>query len=89
MQLDIVAVAPKLHERQAGNQYLIGSCKYRNEKIGVDELSLIQEYASVFTSANDQCFYYIFSKSGFTDGLKKAAEEGRVTLITLNDMYVL
>ncbi len=89
VQLDIVAVAPKLHERQAGNQYLIGSCKYRNEKIGVDELSLIQEYASVFTSANDQCFYYIFSKSGFTDGLKKAAEEGRVTLITLNDMYVL
>mgnify|MGYP004487841863 CR=1 FL=1 len=27
---------------------VIGSCKYRNEKIGVDELDLIRDYASVF-----------------------------------------
>ena len=87
VQLDIVAVAPNPHEKRIGKQYLIGSCKYRNEKISIDELSLIQEYASVFTSANDECFYYIFSKGGFTEGLKKAAEEGQVTLITLDDMY--
>ena len=30
------------------NDYIIGSCKYRNEKIGLDELELIREYAAVF-----------------------------------------
>ena len=87
VRLDIVAVAPKPHKGSTGNQYLIGSCKYRNEKIGADELALMQEYASVFTTANDRCFYYIFSKGGFTEGLKAAAERENVTLITLEDMY--
>lgn len=27
------------------NEYLIGSCKYRNEAIGVDELELLKKYA--------------------------------------------
>ena len=86
-QLDIVAVSPKSHQSDPGRQYLIGSCKYRNEKIGIDELNLIREYASAFTSANDQCFYYIFSKGGFTEGLQEASRKGYVTLISLDDMY--
>ena len=87
VQLDIVAVSPKSHQRGLGKQYLIGSCKYRNERIGIDELDLIQEYASAFTSANDQCFYYVFSKGGFTEELQEAARQGHVTLVTLDDMY--
>ena len=87
IQLDIVAVSANPHEGRTGKQYLIGSCKYRNEKIGVDELALIREYSSVFTSANDQVFYYIFSKGGFTEGLLSAAEKKEVTLITLDEMY--
>ena len=86
-QLDIVAVASRPHEGRQGKQYLIGSCKYRNEKTAADELTLIQEYTSAFTSANDLVCYYIFSKGGFTEGLLKMAEEGNVTLITLDDMY--
>mgnify|MGYP004535658723 FL=1 len=31
--------------------YIIGSCKYRNEKIGMDELELLRDYASVFGKA--------------------------------------
>ncbi len=27
-----------------GNEYIIGSCKHRNESIGVDELHLLQHY---------------------------------------------
>ena len=87
VQLDIVAVSPKPHQGGSGKQYLIGSCKYRNEKIGIDELNLIREYASVFTSANDQCFYYIFSKGGFTESLQAAAREGYATLVSLEAMY--
>ena len=66
--------------------YIIGSCKYRNEKIGVDELDLIRDYASVFGKGNNY-YYYIFSKGGFTDGLLQAQERDEVRLITLEDLY--
>lgn len=69
-----------------GKDYIIGSCKYRNEKIGVDELDLIRDYASVFGKGNHY-HYYIFSKGGFTDGLLQAQECGEVRLITLEDLY--
>ena len=69
-----------------GNEYVIGSCKYRNEKIGMDELELIRNYASVFRK--DGIFhYYIFSKGGFTPALLEAEARGEVTLLTLEDLY--
>ena len=62
------------------------SCKYRNEKIGVDELELLRVYASVFGKGKNY-HYYIFSKGGFTDGLLRDHERGEVQLITLEDLY--
>lgn len=80
VQIDIVGTPVE------GNEYLIGSCKYRNEKIGVDELELIQQYASVFRK--DGVFhYFIFSKGGFTPALIEVGERGDVTLLTLDDLY--
>ena len=80
IQIDIVGTPAE------GKEYIIGSCKYRNEKIGVDELELIREYASVFGKGS--CYhYFIFSKGGFTDGLKQLGEQGEVTLLTLEDIY--
>jgi len=80
IQIDIVGTPVE------GKDYIIGSCKYRNEKIGVDELDLIRDYASVFGKGNNY-HYYIFSKGGFTDGLLQAQERGEVRLITLEDIY--
>ena len=80
IQIDIVGTPVE------GNEYIIGSCKYKNEKIGLDELELIKDYASVFGKGNTY-HYYIFSKGGFTDGLLKAQKLGEVQLITLKDMY--
>ena len=80
IQIDIVGTPV------AGKEYIIGSCKYRNEKIGVDELELIQEYASVFGKDNSY-HYYIFSKGGFTEGLLQAQDRGEVRLLTLEDIY--
>ena len=87
VQLDIVALASKENNIQAGRRFLIGSCKYDNEKTDLDELNLIRAYASLFTNANDECFYYIFSKSGFTDALLEKQEKGEVQLVTLEEMY--
>lgn len=80
IQIDIVGTPAE------GKEYIIGSCKYRNEKIGVDELELIRQYASVFGKGS-RYHYFIFSKGGFTDGLRQLAEQGEVMLLTLEDIY--
>lgn len=80
VQIDIVGTSAE------GRQYIIGSCKYRNEKIGIDELELLREYAAVF-GKGDRYFYYIFSKSGFTEGLLQAQKRGEVQLVTLEELY--
>ena len=80
IQIDIVGTPVE------GRSYLIGSCKYRNEKIGMDELELLRNYATVL-GKGDRYHYYIFSKGGFTDGLLDAQAYGEVTLVTLDEMY--
>lgn len=80
VQIDIVATDARQKE------YIIGSCKYKNEKIGVDELELLKSYAEAFGKGK-KYYYYIFSKGGFTDGLLKERMSGEVTLVTLDDLY--
>lgn len=80
VQIDIVGTPVE------GKEYIIGSCKYKNEKIGVDELELLQQYAAVF-GRGMKYHYYIFSKGGFTQGLQELGEKGEVTLVTLEDIY--
>ncbi len=87
VQLDIVGIGAKADNSASGNQYIIGSCKYKNEPVGVDELNLIKDYASCFTHGDDECFYWIFSKAGFTAGLKELEDSGHVKLVSLDDMY--
>ena len=80
IQIDIVGTPAE------GNEYIIGSCKYKNELIGVDELELIKHCAKVFGKGK-KYHYYMFSKSGFTKGLRELADNGEVTLVTLDEMY--
>ena len=87
VQPDIVAFSSKANNSQAGRKFLIGSCKYKNERIGPEELNLIRNYASLFTNANDECYYYIFSKTGFTDALLEKQKKGEVKLVTMDELY--
>ena len=80
IQIDIVGTPAE------GKDYIIGSCKYRNEKIGMDELDLLREYAAVFGKGTNY-HYYIFSKGGFTEGLLQAQECGEVRLVSLEELY--
>lgn len=80
VQIDIVGTPVE------GREYIIGSCKYRKEKTGMEELELLRDYAAVF-GKGARYHYYIFSRGGFTDGLRQAAEKGEVTLVTLEEMY--
>ena len=80
VQIDIVGTPAE------GEEYIIGSCKFRNEPVGADELELIRHYADVFGKGK-RYHYYIFSKSGFTSALKKLGEQGEVKLVALEDIY--
>lgn len=80
VQIDIVGAPVE------GEAYLIGSCKYRNERVGVDELELLRQYSYVFQKGQ-KYHYYIFSKSGFTPALTDLARQGEATLLTLEDLY--
>ncbi|MBR6764032.1 MAG: ATP-binding protein [Clostridia bacterium] len=80
VQIDIVGSPVE------GDEYIIGSCKYRSDPVGVDELELIRHYADVFGKGKKYHFY-IFSKSGFTKGLQELGDMGEVKLVTLDDMY--
>ncbi len=80
VQIDIVGTSAEKGE------FIIGSCKYRNEKTGLEELELLKSYAAVFGKGS-KYYYYIFSKSGFTEGLYEAAEKEGVRLVSLEDIY--
>lgn len=80
IQIDIVGMPAD------GEEYVIGSCKYRNEAIGVEELEFMKEYANVFGKGK-KYHYFIFSKGGFSKGLQELGEQGKVTLLTLEDIY--
>ena len=80
VQIDIVGTSVN------SNEYIIGSCKYKNEKIGLDELELLRHYAEVFGKGS-KYYYYLFSKGGFTQGLQDLERKGEVTLLTLDDIY--
>ncbi len=80
VQIDIVGTAV------GGREYLIGSCKYRNEKIGEDELALLRQYAAAF-GKGDRYHYYIFSKGGFTERLYAAQSRGEVRLVSFEELY--
>ena len=80
VQIDIIGTSAE------NDEYIIGSCKFKNEKIGMDELELLQNYAKVFGKGK-KYHYYIFSKSGFTPALEEGANNDEVKLIKLEDMY--
>jgi hypothetical protein len=85
IQIDIVGVPVQEPNRKI-TEYLIGSCKFRNEKIGMDELRLLEHYADVFGKGSSYHFV-IFSLTGFTPELQEYAANNRARLISLADMY--
>lgn len=76
-EIDIVAFA--------GDQAIIGECKWRNEKVDADVLHLLMERSKLLPYK--EYYYMIFSKVGFTDRCINEAEKyGHVRLVSYEDM---
>ncbi|MGN0548601.1 MAG: ATP-binding protein [Acutalibacteraceae bacterium] len=59
---------------------LFAECKWTNEKVDVGVLEKLIERSNLFNQTEK--YYYLFSKSGFTQGcVDKAEKLGRVTLV--------
>ena len=84
VQIDIVASA--VNTDSAVKKYIIGSCKFINEKVGIEEFNVLRKYASVY-GMGDEYYYYMFSLNGFTKELEETQIRGEVTLVELKDMY--
>ena len=66
---------------------LFAECKWRNEKVDLDILETLVERSRLFHYK--KVYYYLFSKSGFTNGcMDKAKEMGNVTLVSYADMVM-
>ena len=77
-EIDIVAAN--------NDKAILCECKWRNEKTDKDVLETLLERRKLLPWFNE-CYYYIFSKSGFTAACQQLANENdKVKLITYKDM---
>lgn len=73
-KIDIVA--------NSSDDYLIGECKWRNEKTDMSVLSALKRKADVFNKNRGNTWFVLFSKSGFTNELvSEAAKDNRIILV--------
>ena len=70
---------------QDSNTALFAECKWRNELTDKDTLDSLINKGKLFHYSNN--YYFLFSKSGFTDNCKKEAKKmGNVALIKYGEM---
>lgn len=77
--MDILAVDAR------EKNYILGECKFRNSKVTTADWNHMREKFSP-ADKDARCFYYLFSRSGFSDGMKKTAREEKIYLKDLQDI---
>lgn len=78
VEIDIIA------DNEDG-QAILAECKWRNELTGESELKDLLDQSRLFHYK--ECWFVLFSKSGFTSGCKKmAGQQGNVILVAFDDM---
>lgn len=79
-EIDIVAFDAK------SKNYILGECKFRNSEMDTSDLNNLKGKASVIKKGAT-VEYALFSKSGFTKGLREQAEEDKaIKLFSLFDI---
>jgi len=77
-EIDIIAHSKK--------EIIVSECKWKNDKVGADVYGELKKKAAMFSER--EMYYYLFSKSGFTESLKKEAErDDRLKLVGLDDLF--
>lgn len=78
-ELDIMAT------NKDKNKFIIGECKFKNSAFNLSELqSTIAKFKPKKKTA--KIYYYMFSKSGFTDEVIRQSKQMDVMLVTIDEM---
>lgn len=79
VEIDIVA--------SDGDDYIVGECKWRNEKLDMPVLTALEAKVDVFQKKRDNTWYALFSKSGFTDAvIEEAKKNDQLILVDLQQL---
>ena len=78
-ELDIMAID------HAKKNYILGECKYKNSLFAMSDLKRMQS-KFVPQKEDSKVWYWIFSKSGYTEEVKKQAEEENIRLAELKEL---
>ena len=69
-----------------GNKGIFCECKFRNELFDISELNDLLDASAIFTKIEEK-YYYLFSKSGFTQAVKDLAPQYNLKLVTIDDLF--
>ena len=79
VEIDIVANDNK--------DFLLGECKWKNEKLDITILRQLKEKADIFHKNRENTWYVLFSKSGFTEAVIEEAEKDKnILLVDVNKL---
>jgi len=80
-EIDIVA----FDEKEI--KFLFGECKWSSNPVGTDIYENLKRKSILLRQEYDikENYYFIFSKSGFTEGLKKIKDE-KLKLVSVDEM---
>lgn len=79
VEIDLVA--------KDGEDYLMAECKWRSEALDLSVLKELRRKADVFNRNRRKTYYYLFSRSGFTEAVHEEAERDEsVVLVELKDL---
>ena len=80
--IDILALDRK---REAA---IFCECKYKNEAFDKKEYNDLMCASSIFSEPHKR-YYYVFSKGGYTEWVKKEAEKDGVCLLGIDDLFIM
>ncbi|MEA3424206.1 MAG: ATP-binding protein [Bacillota bacterium] len=67
---------------------IFGECKWKNFKMNKNDLERLREKSLAVEEHFESKYYYLFSRSGFTDELVKIAEvDSSIELVSLSDIF--
>lgn len=70
-----------------GKDYIIGECKWRNEKLDLAVLKSLREKAEIFSKKRGSTYFILFSKSGFSEAVtEEASKDSSLILVELKDI---
>ncbi len=72
-----------------GDDFIIGECKWRNEKLDLSVLTELKEKADIFNKKRKNTWFALFSKSGFTDAvIEEAKNTDKLILVDLQQLTI-